>query len=85
MRPGLKGICNTRGRYASLHSPTGIMSTSAQNTEPVTVEPAVEPTFWATYETTASEYDDKFLERANQDIGIILTFVCSSLCLSLQV
>jgi len=84
MRQGLR-VYNTGGRYASLHSPTDIMSTSAQNTEPVTVEPAVERTFWATYETTARQYHDKALERTNQEMSIILTFVCSSLCLSLQV
>ena len=61
----------------SSHSPTGIMSTSAQNTKP-----AVEPTFWATYETIARDFDDKWLSRVNHDMGIILTFVCSSPCLS---
>ncbi|KAG0699433.1 hypothetical protein DFH29DRAFT_1081304 [Suillus ampliporus] len=30
--------------------------------------------FWATYKKVSSEYDDDFLERANDDMGIILTF-----------
>ncbi|KAG1805477.1 uncharacterized protein BJ212DRAFT_1469058, partial [Suillus subaureus] len=30
--------------------------------------------FWATYKKVSTEYDDNFLERANDDMGIILTF-----------
>ncbi|KAG2128255.1 hypothetical protein DEU56DRAFT_742017, partial [Suillus clintonianus] len=30
--------------------------------------------FWATYEKVSTEYDDDFLARANDDMGIILTF-----------
>ncbi|KAG1852369.1 hypothetical protein C8R48DRAFT_611779, partial [Suillus tomentosus] len=30
--------------------------------------------FWATYKKVSTEYDDDFLERANDDMGIILTF-----------
>lgn len=45
----------------------------------------VESKFWATYKEVANEYDDDFLERANDDMAIILTFVCSFLRLSIQV
>ncbi|KAG1900282.1 uncharacterized protein F5891DRAFT_907930, partial [Suillus fuscotomentosus] len=34
----------------------------------------VESKFWATYDEVSTEYDDDFLERANGDMGIILTF-----------
>ncbi|KAJ8579355.1 hypothetical protein M405DRAFT_718211, partial [Rhizopogon salebrosus TDB-379] len=30
--------------------------------------------FWATYKRVSNEHDDDFLERANDDMGIILTF-----------
>ncbi|KAG2109032.1 uncharacterized protein F5147DRAFT_535561, partial [Suillus discolor] len=30
--------------------------------------------FWAAYKKVSTEYDDDFLERANDDMGIILTF-----------
>ncbi|KAG2040623.1 hypothetical protein BDR03DRAFT_840018, partial [Suillus americanus] len=30
--------------------------------------------FWATYDTVSMEYDDDFLSRANDDMGIVLTF-----------
>ncbi|KAG2340423.1 hypothetical protein BDR05DRAFT_889998, partial [Suillus weaverae] len=30
--------------------------------------------FWATYKKVANEHDDDFLSRANDDMGIILTF-----------
>ncbi|KAG2076161.1 hypothetical protein BDR04DRAFT_993630, partial [Suillus decipiens] len=30
--------------------------------------------FWATYKKVSAEYDDDFLGRANDDMGIILTF-----------
>ncbi|KAG1838916.1 hypothetical protein DFJ58DRAFT_622235, partial [Suillus subalutaceus] len=30
--------------------------------------------FWATYKKVSNEYDDDFLGRANDDMGIILTF-----------
>ncbi|KAG1720498.1 uncharacterized protein EDB91DRAFT_1027957, partial [Suillus paluster] len=30
--------------------------------------------FWATYKKVSNEYDDDFFERANDDMGIILTF-----------
>ncbi|KAG1751689.1 hypothetical protein EDD22DRAFT_784951, partial [Suillus occidentalis] len=30
--------------------------------------------FWATYKKVSTEYDDDFLGRANDDMGIILTF-----------
>ncbi|OJA13256.1 hypothetical protein AZE42_11182 [Rhizopogon vesiculosus] len=45
----------------------------------------VESKFWATYKRISNEYDDDFLERANDDMAIILTFVCLSLSLSMQV
>jgi hypothetical protein len=35
--------------------------------------------FWATYKKVSTEYDDDFLGRANDDMGIILTFVRSFL------
>jgi len=44
-----------------------------------------ESKFWATYDTVANGYDDDFLSQANDDMGIILTFVRSSPCLSMQV
>ncbi|KAG1724643.1 uncharacterized protein EDB91DRAFT_1022469, partial [Suillus paluster] len=34
----------------------------------------VDSKFWATYKKVSNEYDDDFLERANGDMGIILTF-----------
>ncbi|OAX32827.1 hypothetical protein K503DRAFT_701485, partial [Rhizopogon vinicolor AM-OR11-026] len=34
----------------------------------------IESTFWATYKKVSDEYDNDFLERANDDMGIILTF-----------
>ncbi|KAJ8581347.1 hypothetical protein M405DRAFT_721699, partial [Rhizopogon salebrosus TDB-379] len=34
----------------------------------------VESKFWATYKKVSNEYDDDFLDRANDDMGIILTF-----------
>ncbi|OAX34471.1 hypothetical protein K503DRAFT_675967, partial [Rhizopogon vinicolor AM-OR11-026] len=34
----------------------------------------VETKFWATYKRVSNEYDDDFLERANDDMAIILTF-----------
>ncbi|KAG1748192.1 hypothetical protein EDB19DRAFT_1608538, partial [Suillus lakei] len=30
--------------------------------------------FWATYKKVSDEYDDDFLERAHDDMGVILTF-----------
>ncbi|KAG2105410.1 hypothetical protein BD769DRAFT_1334673, partial [Suillus cothurnatus] len=30
--------------------------------------------FWATYKKVSDEYDNDFLERANDDMGVILTF-----------
>ncbi|KAG1805471.1 uncharacterized protein BJ212DRAFT_1283701 [Suillus subaureus] len=41
--------------------------------------------FWATYKKVSTEYDDDFLGRANDDMGIILTFVRLFLRLSMQV
>jgi len=35
-----------------------------------------ESKFWATYKKVSNERDDDFLARANDDMGIILTFVC---------
>jgi hypothetical protein len=35
----------------------------------------VESKFWASYKKVSNEYDDDFLERANDDMAIILTFV----------
>ncbi|KAG2360148.1 hypothetical protein BDR07DRAFT_1261119, partial [Suillus spraguei] len=32
--------------------------------------------FWATYKKASTEYDNDLLGRANDDMGIILTFVC---------
>ncbi|OAX33244.1 hypothetical protein K503DRAFT_669643, partial [Rhizopogon vinicolor AM-OR11-026] len=34
----------------------------------------VKSKFWATYKRVSNEYDDDFLERANDDMSIILTF-----------
>ncbi|KAG2103484.1 uncharacterized protein F5147DRAFT_580414, partial [Suillus discolor] len=34
----------------------------------------VDSKFWATYDKFSTEYDSDFLERANGDMGIILTF-----------
>ncbi|KAJ8580121.1 hypothetical protein M405DRAFT_721259, partial [Rhizopogon salebrosus TDB-379] len=34
----------------------------------------VQSKFWATYKRVSNEYDDDFLERANDDMAIILTF-----------
>ncbi|OAX37871.1 hypothetical protein K503DRAFT_656985, partial [Rhizopogon vinicolor AM-OR11-026] len=34
----------------------------------------VESKFWATYKRVSIEYDDDFLERANDDMAIILIF-----------
>ncbi|KAG1717656.1 hypothetical protein EDB19DRAFT_1652804, partial [Suillus lakei] len=34
----------------------------------------VDSKFWTTYDKVSTEYDDDFLERANGDMGIILTF-----------
>ncbi|KAJ8586737.1 hypothetical protein M405DRAFT_716017, partial [Rhizopogon salebrosus TDB-379] len=34
----------------------------------------VESKFWASYKKVSNEYDDDFLERANDDMAIILTF-----------
>ncbi|OAX40408.1 hypothetical protein K503DRAFT_620216 [Rhizopogon vinicolor AM-OR11-026] len=34
----------------------------------------VQSKFWATYKKVSNEHDDDFLERANDDMGIILTF-----------
>ncbi|KAG0699409.1 hypothetical protein DFH29DRAFT_767111, partial [Suillus ampliporus] len=34
----------------------------------------VDSKFWATYKKVSNEHDDDFLERANDDMGIILTF-----------
>ncbi|KAG2114842.1 hypothetical protein DEU56DRAFT_699092, partial [Suillus clintonianus] len=34
----------------------------------------VDSKFWATYDKVSTEYDADFLERANGDMGIILTF-----------
>ncbi|KAG2340385.1 hypothetical protein BDR05DRAFT_890001, partial [Suillus weaverae] len=34
----------------------------------------VDSKFWTTYDKVSTEYDDDFLERANSDMGIILTF-----------
>jgi hypothetical protein len=45
----------------------------------------IESKFWATYKKVSNEYDDDFLDRANDDMGIILTFVCPYPCLSKQV
>jgi hypothetical protein len=45
----------------------------------------VDSKFWATYKRVSNEHDDDFLERANDDMGIILTFVSSFLRLPIQV
>jgi hypothetical protein len=45
----------------------------------------VDSKFWATYKRVSNEHDDDFLERANDDMGIILTFVSSFLRLLMQV
>jgi hypothetical protein len=37
----------------------------------------VESKFWATYKKASNDHDGDFLERANDDMGIILTFVRS--------
>ncbi|KAG2040612.1 hypothetical protein BDR03DRAFT_834473, partial [Suillus americanus] len=34
----------------------------------------VDSNFWETYKKVSTEYDDDFLARANDDMGIILTF-----------
>ncbi|KIK33100.1 hypothetical protein CY34DRAFT_47899, partial [Suillus luteus UH-Slu-Lm8-n1] len=34
----------------------------------------VDSNFWETYQKVSTEYDDDFLARANDDMGIILTF-----------
>ncbi|OAX32358.1 hypothetical protein K503DRAFT_702157, partial [Rhizopogon vinicolor AM-OR11-026] len=34
----------------------------------------VKSKFWSTYKKVSNEYDDDFLERANDDMAIILTF-----------
>ncbi|KAG0692595.1 hypothetical protein DFH29DRAFT_771631, partial [Suillus ampliporus] len=34
----------------------------------------VDSNFWETYKKVSNEYDDDFLARANDDMGIILTF-----------
>jgi hypothetical protein len=36
----------------------------------------VESHFWETYKNVSNEHDNDLLERANDDMGIILTFVC---------
>ena len=41
----------------------------------------VESKFWATYKKVSYEYDNDFLERANDDMAIILTFVCLFQCI----
>jgi hypothetical protein len=41
--------------------------------------------FWATYKRVSNEHDIGFLERSNDDMAIILTFVRSFLPLSMQV
>jgi len=40
--------------------------------------------FWATYKKVSKEYDDDFLDRATDDMTIILTFVCLLRCLLMQ-
>ncbi|KAJ8589259.1 hypothetical protein M405DRAFT_738847, partial [Rhizopogon salebrosus TDB-379] len=40
--------------------------------------------FWATYKRVSNEYDDDFLQRANDDMAIILTFVCSFILLPMR-
>jgi hypothetical protein len=45
----------------------------------------VDSKFWATYKRVSNEHDGDFLERANDDMGIILTFVSSFLRLPIQV
>jgi hypothetical protein len=44
-----------------------------------------ESKFWATYKKVSDGHDIGFLERANDDVAIILTFVRSFLPLSMQV
>ena len=44
----------------------------------------VQSKFWATYKRVANEYDDDFLERANDDMAIILTFVRSFILLPMR-
>ncbi|OJA12447.1 hypothetical protein AZE42_11784 [Rhizopogon vesiculosus] len=39
----------------------------------------IESTFWATYKKVSEEYDNNFLERANDDMSIILTYLFSSI------
>ncbi|KAJ8585608.1 hypothetical protein M405DRAFT_796607 [Rhizopogon salebrosus TDB-379] len=45
----------------------------------------VQSKFWATYKRVSNEYDDDFLERANDDMAIILTFVRSFILLPMPV
>jgi len=45
----------------------------------------VESKFWATYKKVSNEYDNDFLERANDDMAIVLVFVCLVLRLSIEV
>ncbi|KAG1847855.1 hypothetical protein DFJ58DRAFT_477554 [Suillus subalutaceus] len=39
----------------------------------------VDSNFWETYKKVSTEYDDDFLVRANDDMGIILTFLSTLL------
>jgi hypothetical protein len=40
--------------------------------------------FWATYKKVSDEYDNDFLERANDDMGVILTLLVYSQLLTLH-
>jgi hypothetical protein len=42
----------------------------------------VESKFWATYKKVSNEYDGDILERANDDMAIMLTFVRSCIFMS---
>ena len=44
----------------------------------------VQSKFWATYKKVSDEYDNDFLDRANDDMAIILTFVRLLQHISLQ-
>ena len=45
----------------------------------------VQSKFWATYKKVSDEYDSDFLDRANDDMAIILTFVRSFQRISVQI
>ncbi|KAJ8588052.1 hypothetical protein M405DRAFT_740954, partial [Rhizopogon salebrosus TDB-379] len=74
----LEPICSVHGWLTILCQESGtleqILNVLRGSTIAEELGKGVESKFWATYKKISNEHDDDFLERSNDDMGIILTF-----------